>query len=96
MQTVYERPAGKKQHHQPILKSIRAKCLDCSAGQPAEVRACPVSTCALHPYRMGENPFSKPRGSPFPTRDPPQNFSPQTADVSDGNEPSQGRRRVAR
>ncbi len=44
-----------------VLKAIRAKCLDCCAGSPAEVRECHISTCALHPYRMGKNPFRKKR-----------------------------------
>jgi len=38
------------------IKAIRAKCLDCSYGQPKEVRLCPVQTCALWPYRMGRRP----------------------------------------
>jgi hypothetical protein len=41
----------------PILDVIRAKCLDCSAGQTDEVRKCVVAACALWPYRMGSNPF---------------------------------------
>jgi hypothetical protein len=41
----------------PILDVIRAKCLDCSAGQADEVRKCVAVTCALWPYRMGSNPF---------------------------------------
>lgn len=43
------------------LQAIRAKCLDCSAGQPSEVRECPVDRCALHPFRMGKNPHRKRR-----------------------------------
>lgn len=38
------------------LKAIRAKCLDCSAGQPAEVRLCSSEKCPLYPYRMGRRP----------------------------------------
>lgn len=38
------------------IKAIRAKCLDCSAGHPSEVRMCPVSDCAIYPYRLGKNP----------------------------------------
>lgn len=38
------------------LKAIRAKCLDCSAGQTAEVRLCPLEKCPLYPYRMGRRP----------------------------------------
>lgn len=38
------------------LRSIREKCLDCSCQQPTEVRDCPVTSCALYPFRMGKNP----------------------------------------
>ena len=34
-------------------KAIRLKCLDCCAGQSAEVRRCPATNCALWRYRMG-------------------------------------------
>ena len=44
-----------------VLKAIRAKCLDCCAYSPAEVRECGITNCALHPYRMGKNPFRKKR-----------------------------------
>ena len=39
------------------IKAIRAKCLDCSAGNEAEIRKCPVYRCPLWPYRMGVNVF---------------------------------------
>lgn len=39
------------------LKAIRSKCLDCSGGQPKEVRLCTVHGCALWPYRMGKRPI---------------------------------------
>ena len=38
------------------LKAIRAKCLDCSAGQPKEVRLCVIPGCPLYQYRFGKNP----------------------------------------
>lgn len=38
------------------IKAIRAKCLDCSCGQIAEVRLCPSVNCPLYPYRMGHRP----------------------------------------
>jgi hypothetical protein len=41
------------------LKAIRAKCLDCVADQPSEVRLCPSENCPLWPYRMGHNPNRK-------------------------------------
>lgn len=39
-----------------ILKAIRAKCIDCSGGEHAEVRNCTIVLCDLHPYRMGTDP----------------------------------------
>ena len=41
----------------PVLKAIRAKCLDCSGGSPSEVADCLVKNCALYPFRMGRNPW---------------------------------------
>lgn len=41
------------------LKAIRAKCLDCVADQPQEVRLCPSENCPLWLYRMGHNPNRK-------------------------------------
>jgi len=43
------------------LKAIRAKCLDCCAQHPSLVAECHIETCALHPFRMGKNPFRKAR-----------------------------------
>jgi hypothetical protein len=43
------------------LKAIRAKCLDCVCYQPSLVAECHIETCALHPFRMGKNPFRKHR-----------------------------------
>ena len=39
------------------MRAIREKCLDCSCQQPMEVKECAVKTCALHPFRMGKNPY---------------------------------------
>ena len=39
-----------------LLKSIRRKCIDCCAGQMAEVRHCPVQTCYLWRFRFGMDP----------------------------------------
>lgn len=36
------------------LKAIRAKCLDCSCDSYQEVGNCPVTTCAIWPYRFGK------------------------------------------
>lgn len=41
------------------LKSIRLKCLDCSAGHPKVVKLCPVTDCSLYPFRFGKNPNRK-------------------------------------
>jgi hypothetical protein len=41
----------------PVLRAIRAKCLDCSGGSHTEVADCLVKTCALYPFRMGRNPW---------------------------------------
>lgn len=46
---------------QPVLKTIRHKCLDCCAGNKGEVAKCVSTTCPLWPYRKGTNPFRKPR-----------------------------------
>jgi hypothetical protein len=40
----------------PMLRVIRAKCLDCSQSA-SEVRRCTAVNCSLWPYRMGSNPF---------------------------------------
>ena len=40
----------------PLLKVIRAKCLDCSY-TASEVRRCTAIDCSLWPYRLGTNPF---------------------------------------
>ena len=40
----------------PLLKVIRAKCLDCSH-TASEVRQCTAVDCSLWPYRTGTNPF---------------------------------------
>ena len=38
------------------LKSIRKRCLDCTAWQTKEVRLCPSVDCSLYPYRFGRRP----------------------------------------
>jgi hypothetical protein len=40
------------------IKAIREKCLDCSGGSRQEVRLCPITRCALWPYRLGKRPAS--------------------------------------
>lgn len=39
------------------VKAIKAKCLDCCAYQPNEVKLCPVTDCPLYPFRFGKNPY---------------------------------------
>lgn len=43
------------------VKAIRAKCLDCSCDSIEEVKNCPITSCALYPFRFGKNPYRKPR-----------------------------------
>jgi len=38
------------------VKSIRKKCLQCTAERYKEVRFCLVTECAIYPYRMGRRP----------------------------------------
>lgn len=39
------------------LRAIREKCIDCCCGQMGEVKLCPNERCALHPFRLGKNPY---------------------------------------
>ena len=39
------------------VKAIRAKCLECSCGSQEDVKQCPVTQCALYPFRFGKNPY---------------------------------------
>ena len=43
------------------VKAIRAKCLDCTRGQPKEIRLCRIEDCALYRFRAGTNPYRKRR-----------------------------------
>ena len=43
------------------LKAISAHCIDCCAGNKAEVRRCVDVKCALWHLRMGTNPFQQRR-----------------------------------
>lgn len=45
------------------LRAIREKCIECCGGVLGEVRQCPVKGCALHPFRLGTNPYRKKRES---------------------------------
>lgn len=35
-----------------LLRSIRAKCVECGCGSRENIRECEVKTCGLYPYRM--------------------------------------------
>jgi hypothetical protein len=65
----------------PLLAVIKLKCEDCCCGQRSEVAKCTATGCALWPYRLGRNPFAKPRGRPFPKAAAPLEFPSQTARV---------------
>ena len=43
------------------IKAIRKHCLDCCCNSSNEVKLCQVESCALHPFRFGENPYRKKR-----------------------------------
>ena len=38
------------------IKAIRAKCIDCCAGQIYEVAKCNIKKCPLWEYRRGKRP----------------------------------------
>jgi hypothetical protein len=40
----------------PVLRAIRAKCIDCSGGNASEVCKCTAPAYPLWPFRMGANP----------------------------------------
>ena len=46
-------------HQGIILKAVRENCLQCCAGNDAEVRTCRLIWCPMWPYRMGANPFNR-------------------------------------
>lgn len=41
------------------IKSIRAKCKDCTNNQFLEIKECALKDCPLWPYRMGKRPKRK-------------------------------------
>ena len=41
----------------PLLRIIRANCIECCGGYEAEVRRCRMVACQMWPYRMATNPF---------------------------------------
>jgi hypothetical protein len=46
---------------QPLLRVIRANCIECCSGNEADVRWCGLVWYPFWPYRMGANPFAAPR-----------------------------------
>ena len=45
------------------MKAIRAKCMDCTGGQFAEIAECAITDCPLYAFQYGKNPYHK-RASP--------------------------------
>ena len=43
------------------LKAIRLHCINCHAGERADVPGCFFPTCPLYPFRLGRNPNCRPR-----------------------------------
>jgi hypothetical protein len=43
-----------------ILRTIRAKCIDCCGGSKSEVANCVAYACPLHPFRFGRDPLPDP------------------------------------
>jgi len=43
------------------IKAIRQKCLECSNWSFSEIEQCPISDCALYPFRFGKVPGRKKR-----------------------------------
>lgn len=53
---------GNFKYYTNPVKAIRAKCLyDCCAGSNDDVKQCNCTSCFLHPFRFGKNPFRKPK-----------------------------------
>lgn len=43
------------------VKAIRDFCLECCGGSPSMVKECNSANCALHPFRLGKNPYRSKR-----------------------------------
>jgi len=39
------------------VKAIREFCVECCGGSSTEVKSCTSVNCALHPFRLGKNPY---------------------------------------
>ena len=44
-----------------LLKTIKAKCLECTCDQIMEVKRCPSKGCPLWPFRLAKDPYRTPR-----------------------------------
>ena len=42
-----------------LMHAIRRKCIDCTAGEMAEITNCELSNCALWPFRSSDDPFPR-------------------------------------
>ena len=49
---------SKNKEKVPVLKAVRAKCLNCCCWSKVEVALCPCEDCALWPFRFGKNPYN--------------------------------------
>lgn len=78
----------------PVMKAIRAYCIDCCGGQIAEVRKCVSMACPLWPMRMGNYPVrlrSAANGAgagrcdvPLPRNSPPDENGGLALNISGG------------
>ena len=55
---VADKYISKKTQRNPV-KAIRAKCIDCCGAEDYinRIRDCEITECAIHPFRMGKNPY---------------------------------------
>ena len=58
---IQDKSQNDSHHKKSLLQVVRTHCLSCCCESPKEVRLCPAVDCNLHPYRLGKNPFRKPR-----------------------------------
>jgi hypothetical protein len=45
------------------IQAIRKKCLECSNGQPNEIKECLIKNCPLYDYRISERHYKRDDGS---------------------------------
>jgi len=64
METIIHNESGAMKVKLNRRQAIREKCLDCSARSTKDVAECPMTDCALYPFRMGrgkQNPKDRNR-----------------------------------